>query len=200
MPQVLRAAVATSLVALLGALAHGLSGGPVPPLALALLVGAVAPLAWAVLRVRRPTLVLSVALGGGQLIVHTLLSSMMPSTASAPGGSAAGAHLTHQVPAQLLDLTVGPAVGPLVPVAGHAGTSATGMLLAHVLATLALTLVLRHGEDGVWALAGRLLVLPHPRGPLRRWAPTLSVTHQPWAVTDFCTRSPRTRAPPTPVC
>ncbi|MBM6400360.1 hypothetical protein [Phycicoccus sonneratiae] len=136
-----------ALLAVLGvsAAAHELGGGHVPgALALVVLGVVLAPATWLALARPRGPLALLTLLAGAQVVVHVGLASM------APGVGARAPMPGHDhLPAGL-----SPGSAAVMPEMGHAGPS---MLLLHVVATLALALLLSRVEDVLWRVVCALL-------------------------------------------
>lgn len=139
----LRATVATAVVVGLGASAHHMGGGAdLQPLAAALLVLLVGPLAWTLLRRRTSLLRMLVATEVGQLVTHVALSTM----AGSAGGEAVRAHV-H-----------GGGALPAATVHASMTTSVSlPMVLAHLVAGLLAALVLTLGPDALRRLVPHLL-------------------------------------------
>ncbi len=141
----LRAVVATLVVVALGASAHGMGGGPaLNPMSAAVLLVLVGPLVWFVLRARTSVARMVLAVAAGQVVTHLALVGMAPSP-----GHAVPAHHVHDPSAAVV-------LGSAQPLALHI----TGpMVLAHVLATVAASLLLAVGEDVVRAVVRRLVAV-----------------------------------------
>ncbi|WP_435202346.1 hypothetical protein [Janibacter sp. GS2] len=119
-------------------------------------------------------------LGTSQLLLHVGLTLTEQSAACTPAPGPSGTHAGHD-----LALTCDAAVSGAATAITHAGHSALTMTIAHLLAAVALGLVLAKGEDAVWRIAG--LLLPHlPRaGALPSLARrVLAPTHGGEAVTE----------------
>ncbi|QKE84314.1 hypothetical protein [Arthrobacter sp. NEB 688] len=184
-PVVRAARAATATLAVLGvsAGAHQLGGGQAPGAAafvvLALVLG---PALWVVAGRRLTAAGVLAVLASSQVVVHLGLLSMAPGH-----GTASAAHLHGEVLA-----VPGSAMPPMTHLEPR-------MLLAHVAATLALTLLLSRAEDALWHVLSALL--PPAAAPLRSpLVPRLAV---PVAVVRPLGRSPRPvggRAPPLGLC
>lgn len=180
-PVVRAARAATATLAVLGvsAGAHQLGGGQAPGAAafvvLALVLG---PALWLVAGCRlRAAGVLGV-LASAQVVVHLGLLSMAPGHGTGTAAHHHGAAL--------------PGAGAAMPPMTHLEPR---MLLAHVVATLALTLLLARAEDALWHVVSALL--PPAAAPLRSpLVPRLAV---PLVAVRPLGRTPRPvggRAPP----
>ncbi len=126
-------------------------------------------------------------LGGLQIALHTAFVAVSGPGATDRFGEAACGH------PYLIELGVMPHGMPM-----HMGPL---MLLAHTLATVALALVLTHGETLLWSLAACLAAhLPAQRTiDLSAWVPPV-----PRAITTFGLRTgddpvPSRRGPPAPI-
>lgn len=165
MPRLLRAALVTGLVVLLGGGAHASAGGAAPtPFVAALLTALGLPVAWWATGRRLGRGGLFTVLAGGQAAVHGALVAMHPTHAAAPGLTEAGAggH-THAHAATLPDLAALAA-----PAAPHQLTPA--MLAGHLVATLVAVWLVSRGEAMIEAALD--LLLPHLTGAHRptTWA------------------------------
>lgn len=178
-PRLLRAALVTGIVVLLGGGAHASAGGGAPtPFVAALLTVLGLPVAWWATGRRLGRARLLALVGGGQVAVHTALLGMRPAVGSSPGHSPYAAHLSAHAHATAPD----PAAlsGPVAAL--HL---TPGMLAGHLVATLVAVWVLGHGERLVRAALDRLLP---------RLTPTLSLAPRPLPPLG-CARRPRTGTP-----
>lgn len=184
--RILRVAVATLVVIGLGHASHALGGGTGPqPLAVVVLAALVAPLVWALVRLRASAARLAVAMGLGQVLTHLALVAMAPEQ-----GVAAAAHVHGAVALSSADAATGlTATLHLTP----------GMLAAHALATVLAAVLLSRGEDAVRAVVRALL--PQPLSPgfahgIRRLAVGAGALTTP---TSRALRPLGGRGPPLPV-
>ncbi|WP_245930320.1 hypothetical protein [Allonocardiopsis opalescens] len=148
----LRAAVFAAVCVGVSALGHALSSGHAVPWAV--LVAAyflVYAMAWAVARREQSQFAIGGWLVWGQLALHLLYSTAMPSDGSASASAALSAHAS---------------MGMAVPDAGSGGDGGS-MLLAHLLAVVVSAWWLRRGEAAGFAFARfvRAVLL----GLLARW-------------------------------
>ncbi|GGH98248.1 hypothetical protein ACFFGR_00820 [Arthrobacter liuii] len=160
---VLRASALAAGTLALAAGAHVAGGGRLPApgiLLAALALTALASTAATRLRLSFPAL--AALLGGGQLVLHELLTAF---SVPLPGAATVAAP-NHPHSDSLV------AFHGLAPLAEHLSPANPGlaplMLGAHAAATLGCALLLAKGEAAVWALAGWLRPftgLPRPVGP-----------------------------------
>ena len=205
------AALATGILTL-AAGAHVAGGGRLPAPGILLAILALTALAsTAATRLRLALPALTALLGGGQLALHelfTTLSVPVPAAASAAASAsaaaAAGTHATHNghfhggSPPTPLDLA--PLAEHLAPVNPEA---APLMLAAHAAATLGCALLLARGEAALWALAAwlrPLVALPRPvtadaDAPVPAAFPPAAVARPPWRNLRWDSR----RGPPAAV-
>lgn len=179
--RVARAAAWTCAAFGLSVGAHVIGGGQPPSLGGGVLIAVTLLCVGLLLTGRRlGALSLIVTLGASQLLLHVGLTLTEQSAACSPAPGPGGAHAGHDL-ALACDASASGAAAAIT----HAGHSALTMTIAHLLAAVALGLVLAKGEDVVWRIAG--LLLPHlPRAaaapsPTRR---VLATTHGGEATTE----------------
>ncbi len=151
-----RAAVALLAVLGISTAAHEVGGGRAPGVvALAFLALLVGPPVWVATGRRLTTPALVALLGGAQVVVHLVLRTMVPGH-----GSGAALHVHGGVPGALV-----PGAAPAMP---EMASLDAPMLLAHVAATLVLSVVLARAEAALWHVVSALLPRPVPtlRWPL----------------------------------
>jgi hypothetical protein len=166
-----RAAAVAGATVLLAAAAHVAGGGSLPdPLIFSAATALTfLPASWMCGKRLPPTAVLGL-LGTGQLVLHSVFAALPESSATVPQFSPTAGHV-HILGAST---SLGPAAA-----GAHAHGDSPAMVIAHVLATLAVGLVLAKGEDALWALLAwlrplvRLLLLPalHPFPTVAAYAP-----------------------------
>lgn len=162
-----RALLLASIAAMLGGTAHVTAGGLLPgPIALALMVAVLTVLAAPALTVQASYRRLAALVGGGQMIVHLVLTATAghtaPHAASSPrSGVVPGPDRAGGVRDQLAVVSdaddVGPAAGQgLQHLLDHlAGTNAL-MAAAHLVAAAGIALWLWRGEQALWTLLALL--------------------------------------------
>ncbi len=149
-----RAAVALLAVLGISSAAHEVGGGQAPGVvALAFLALLVGPPVWFATGRRLTTPVLVALLGGAQVVVHLVLRTMVPGH-----GTGSAMHVHEGVPEALV-----PGAAPAMP---EMSALDAPMLLAHVVATLVLSVVLARAEAALWHVVSALL--PRPVPSLRR--------------------------------
>ena len=199
------AALATGILTL-AAGAHVAGGGRLPAPGILLAILALTALAsTAATRLRLALPALTALLGGGQLALHELFTTLsVPVPAAASAAAAAGTHASHNghahggSPPVLLNLA--PLAEHLVPANPGA---APLMLGAHPVATLGCALLLAKGEAALWALAAwlrPLVALPRPvtadaDAPVPAAFPPAAVARPPWRNLRWDSR----RGPPAAV-
>ncbi|GAB3277373.1 hypothetical protein GCM10027449_16980 [Sinomonas notoginsengisoli] len=166
-----RAAVVAGSTLLLAAAAHTATGGTLPDtlIFLGLLALAILPSVWLCGKRLTPAAVLGI-LGTGQFVLHTAFDTLSETAATVPQFSPTAGHV-HVLST--------PAPFGLAAKGSHAHGDSPVMLVAHIVATLAVGLLLAKGEDALWALLGwlrplvRLLLLPalHPFPTVPAYAP-----------------------------
>lgn len=160
--------------------AHVVGGGQAPTVRGAAFI-AVALLWVGLILTRRRVgaVLLTATLTGSQVLLHGGLTLSERSAACATTDSSSGPHAGHGLALECPGSASGAAA-----VLTHAEHSALTMTAAHVLAAIALGLVLARSEDAVWFLAGLLL----PTLPV---APVLpSLTRRPLVPTHGGERPP----------
>lgn len=140
--------------------AHVVGGGrPPAPGGSAFLVVALLWVGLLLTRRRLGALPLITTLGTSQLLLHAGLTLTERSVACSPGASPPGAHVGHGV-----GLTCDAPTSGVMAALTHGEHSTLTMALSHLLAAVALGVVLTKGEDAAWRIAG--LLLPHlPMAP-----------------------------------
>ncbi|WP_426998159.1 hypothetical protein [Pseudarthrobacter sp. N5] len=187
----LRAAVVAASIVALAACAHVLGGGqlPSPGILMAAAMALTGLAATAATRLKLTFPAMLVVLGAGQLVLHEIFSAPVGTVSAADPG------------APLHHASGGPVAGPgstaalLDPVqlsADHLhqldSPASSVMLAAHVLATVAIALLLARGEAALWALAAwlrPLVRLPDAIMPDAATAPAAAAapavtTLRPW--------------------
>lgn len=162
-----RALFLASIAAMLGGTAHVTAGGLLPsPIALALMVAVLTVLAAPALTVQATYRRLAALVGGGQMIVHLVLTATAghaaphaassPRSAVVPGPDRAGGVRDQLAVVPDAD-DVGPAAGQgLQHLLDHlAGTNAL-MAAAHLVAAAGIALWLWRGEQALWTLLALL--------------------------------------------
>lgn len=183
-------ALATGILTLASG-AHLAGGGRLPGPGILLAILALTALtSTAATRLRLALPALTAILGGGQLALHELFTTLsVPVPAAASAAAAAGTHASHNghahggSPPVLLNLA--PLAEHLVPANPGA---APLMLGAHAAATLGCALLLAKGEAALWALAAwlrPLIALPRPvtadaATPVFAAFPPAAAVRRPW--------------------
>ncbi|WP_413249071.1 hypothetical protein [Sinomonas flava] len=166
-----RAATVAGATVLLASAAHLAGGGrlPDPLVFFAILASTFLPTAWLCGKRLTPLTVL-VLLGLEQLILHWAFAALSQAAATVPQFSPTAGHI-HVLGA--------PASSEMAAARVHVHGDSPAMLAAHILATLAVALLLARAEDALWALLAwlrplvRLLLLPalHPFPTVAAYAP-----------------------------
>lgn len=140
--------------------AHVVGGGQPPtPGGTAFLVVALLWVGLLLTHRRLGTLPLVATLATSQLLLHAVLTLTEHSVACSPGASPPGAHAGHGV-----GLSCEASSASVMAALTHGGHSPLTMILGHLLAAIALGVILAKGEDAVWRIAR--LLLPHlPSAP-----------------------------------
>ncbi|WP_336853881.1 hypothetical protein [Sinomonas albida] len=185
-----RAATVAGATVLLAAAAHTAAGGrlPDPLIFLAVLALTFLPAAWLCGKRLTPATVLGL-LGSGQLVLHSAFATLSEASATVPQFSPTAGHV---------HILGTPASSEMAAAGAHMHGDGPAMLAAHILATLAVGLLLAKGEDALWALLAwlrplvRLLLLPalHPFPTVASYTPQAFPRLQP------SLRLPSRRGPP----
>ena len=196
--RLLRTTVVGATVMGLAAGAHLFAGGTLPaaPIMAALLaLHILGTTAATQFRLALPAM--AGLLAGSQLVLHQAFEALshgahLDTHAGALSGSAAGAAAHHTLSAEahaaamLAQAAADPST-PTLAAMGH-GPMSGWMLAAHIGATLAAAVLLAHGENALWALAGWLrplyrsaaVVLPVPAQPAHTRVLPPPLPRPPW--------------------